>query len=128
MFNQLINRAFGNKKRKYRYEIEADNGGYEILLHYPVSQNFFMQAWYAMKKRVGKLSGHKIPDRFDIPDRLLGALGKTGKNAVKQIVKQAQKEKPGFRIASQLITRAWIEKKGREYVLTLEITGACEGD
>lgn len=125
MFEGLVNRAFKNKKGKYEYDFEVDEGEYQIKIYYLVSRSFFLQAVSSMQRKIKEQ--FNVLESFEVPTKLFGMLGKNAKNAVKQITEQVKKDKPAFKTLSWEIVDAAFQRQGGKYCLTVTITGVCMG-
>lgn len=125
VFDRLIKRL-KSKKSNYEFELEADNGEYEVKIVYWVNRNFFLQAAHQAHKTLKK--DFKVAESFEVPDRLLGSFGKKVTGALDQIKTQVREDKPDFEFLSSNIDSGFYKRDGDKYFLTLTVSGICKGD
>jgi hypothetical protein len=119
---------FGKKKDSLCV-FEADKGKYKVTITYKTKRGFFMQAWQEIQKKSIKLQGKIPPKKFEIPEKVLGAVHKQAKKTLKKFIKeQVMDDLPSFSLVTSYVKTAWIQQKKDDYLLVVEITGLCVGD
>jgi hypothetical protein len=115
------------KIQKVPYDFEADNGDFKLTLDYKVKENWFLQAWLSVAG-LQKIKQKNIPESFEAPAKLFGAIKQNTKKAVKNIYGQIRKEKPDFKVLYETIEKAIVSKKGKNISFKVFIAGHCTGE
>lgn len=126
VLDKVIDKLYRNRKEKYPYDIEIDQGEFRLSINYSVEKSMFLQAAFAVQKRLKKR--FKVLKMFELPSKLYGSLGKKVKQTIKEIEKEVKGDLPDIKFLSWEIKSGIFEQKGKKYFLTVKIEGVCMGE